>query len=205
MRKTILLSFLLIFSSVLVFSQEQPEYVPEPTGKETRKQRREARKAEYEAKKQEALEMIKGGDFVLVANQVTLGGTKKTRAFPTSNFVKVEGNIVYIQTRFYRGTAMTNPSIRMRSGEIQDIQVFDKGKGKGMKVRLRYGFRKRGEYGLVDIYIGNKTAQARLGMGRTFRLEGYYDKAENVFIDTTVLEMTRLRYIFRESETESGQ
>ena len=91
MRKTILLSFLLIFSSVLVFSQEQPEYVPEPTGKETRKQRREARKAEYEAKKQEALEMIKGGDFVLVATQLTFN-SMQMQPENHANYVKIEGD-----------------------------------------------------------------------------------------------------------------
>ena len=199
MRKSILFSFLLLFSSCLVFAQEPLAVNAEPSAKEKRKQKKAERVAAYELKKAEALEMIKGGDFVLVANQLTRGGTKKTRAFPTSNFVKVEGNIVYIQIRHYGGSGQAGQLTRMISGEIQDIQVFDKGKGKNLKVRIRFGFRTTGNYELVDLHIGNKTAQARLGMGETYRLEGYYSRDEDVFIDGTQLEMERLRFVHRDT------
>ena len=91
MRKSFLLSVLILFSSVLAFSQEQVEYVAEPTGKQARKQKREARKAEYEAKKQEALEMIKGGDFVLVATQLTFN-SMQMQPENHANYVKIEGD-----------------------------------------------------------------------------------------------------------------
>ena len=80
------------------------------------------------------------------------------------------------------------PYSRGFGGNIKDIDVTDKGKGKPLKVKIIYGYDDPKNDRDIILELGSKNAITRMDTRKDMVFQGFYERSENVVLDTFVID-----------------
>ena len=148
MRRAIVLMMLGAFTFVGLNAQVQTE---EKSKREIRKEKREERRAAAIAHQEKAFEAIQDKDFVLRTDMIT---TKWGRTIPvvnSVNFVRIDGDDIAVQFGDPINIGLNGAGGVTYQGKIQQYEIFERGKDKGVGVRIN--FNSPASINLITLYI----------------------------------------------------
>ncbi|WP_422004197.1 DUF4251 domain-containing protein [Roseivirga pacifica] len=148
MRRAIVLMMLGAFTFVGLNAQVETE---EKSKREIRKEKREERRAASIAHQEEAFEAIQDKDFVLRTDMIT---TKWGRTIPvvnSVNFVRIDGDDIAVQFGDPINIGLNGAGGVTYQGKIQQYEIFERGKNKGVGVRIN--FNSPASINLITLYI----------------------------------------------------
>ena len=173
-------------------AQEQAQMTAEPTKKELKAKKKSQRQLEAEAYKHRFKELLEKGDLVMRATELQ----KRRGIIPSvnaeANFLKIDENMLFTQLR-YREPGELDGFGRTSYGWIQEIIYKDKGPGKALKVRIRYGLNpKGGSYAFMSLTLMNKKLYVKKSTG-WLTMGGEWGSIDEFTVDNTWYDLAKAR------------
>jgi hypothetical protein len=165
----------------VIMAQESIHPESEPTNKELRQQKREARKALYEAEKKVGKTLIENRDFVLQAERMNTKNRSPRIVANQINFVKIDGDDIIIQYgELFNGNGRNGLGGTTYKGKIKDVEMIDLGKGKAFTARIWFMCPLIPNLGIVKINISGDESRIQFwNNGKVLNFEGFYYSLEN--------------------------
>lgn len=175
-----------------VYAQEQIQKAVEPTRKERKAKKKSQKLLEAEAYKHRFKELLEGGDLVLKATQLQ----KRKGIIPSvsseANFLKVDGKMLYFQLK-YSQPGGGDLFFSSNYGWIRSIVYKDKGPGKALTIRIRYGLNpKGGLYNFMSLTLMNEKLYIKKASGWV-TMGGEWGSIDELVVDNTWFDVAKAR------------